>query len=401
MVLPENIKCVIFDLDGTLAKFPIDYKSMRAELRKIFNTDSKFKPLIPEIKKYDEKRGYEVVDKYELASVSKAVLMDEVIDLYKKSFDRKVVILTRNGKKMVKLFLKNFNLPLPHLIVSRDDVSELKPNKAHLQPVFAKFGFKKEEYILIGDSKHDEELADNVGIDFINIDNNLERIANNHNYGEGFNGILMDYRFKAFRRFLGVNKSILELGPAEGHMTRKLVEITNDLTVVDGSGIFLKRLKLKYPYINTIHSYFENMNLEKKFDIILLCHILEHVNNPVKILSFLKRNMHESTKIIVTVPNAYSIHRLLGVEMGLLKDVHELNSSDLKVGHRRVYDFDLLIDDCKKAGLKVIHKQGIFLKPFSNSQLEKFPRKVWEGLYKLGDKFPNNCAELLLVCQNQ
>lgn len=45
------IKGVIFDLDGTLIKLPINYNKIFEKLNDLFKTNDEFKPLIPTILK--------------------------------------------------------------------------------------------------------------------------------------------------------------------------------------------------------------------------------------------------------------------------------------------------------------------------------------------------------------
>ena len=43
------IKGIIFDLDGTLVRLPIQYDKIFKKLQKLFDTSDEFKPLIPTI----------------------------------------------------------------------------------------------------------------------------------------------------------------------------------------------------------------------------------------------------------------------------------------------------------------------------------------------------------------
>jgi len=176
-----KIKCVVFDLDGTLAKFPIDYDSMRGELKELFiksGKESSFKPLIQEIRRLAEEIGdenilqeaFKIIDKYEEKAVKNSQLIGNTIEFYNKCMEKGIetAILTRNGKKMVNLFLSKYNLKKPKVICSRDDSVLLKPDPAQFEIIEKKTNFKKEEYLLLGNSEHDRELARNVSIRFIN-----------------------------------------------------------------------------------------------------------------------------------------------------------------------------------------------------------------------------------------
>jgi len=196
--------------------------------------------------------------------------------------------------------------------------------------------------------------------------------------------------------------SILELGCADGVMTRLLINDFKDVTVIDGSSIALERLKENIKDWNglSICSYFENVeSLPKKYDAIIMAHILEHVKDPVLVLEKYKGFLSENGKIIITVPNAMSFHRLAGVKMGLLNSIYELNDTDRNVGHLRVYDFDKLAADIEKSGLKILQRDGHWLKFLSNKQIEQYmDYKAIEAYFEMGRQFMENAAEIVVVC---
>lgn len=181
MDISENIKCIIFDLDGTLANFNIDYESMRNELKSFFKKygeTSEFSPLIQEIQKISTKlnnpqiikEAYEIIDKYELESLNDVKIIEKIAELYKKySSNKKIIILTRNGNKLVEAFLDKYHLPYPEFISSRDNCQNLKPDIEQFDIFYKKLFLDKKGYLLIGDSYHDEELAKRTRINFKNV----------------------------------------------------------------------------------------------------------------------------------------------------------------------------------------------------------------------------------------
>ena len=129
-------------------------------------------------------------------------------------------------------------------------------------------------------------------------------------------------------------------------------------------------------------------------------HILEHVDNPIDIMIRAKEWLSDNGVMILGVPNALSIHRLVAVKMGLLKAPNELNERDYQLGHQRVYSMETFIKDIKEAGLTIIEKGGVFFKPLSNGQIEtNWNDNMIEGFYELGKDFPENAAEIFVVCK--
>ena len=154
-------------------------------------------------------------------------------------------------------------------------------------------------------------------------------------------------------------KNLLELGPAMGHMTKFLVNDFENISVVEGSKELLDLIP-NYDNIEKHHSYFEEFETDKKFDTIIMSHVLEHIENPIKILKLISRWLSENGIIIISVPNSKSLHRLAAVEMGLLESEYELNQRDLVLGHYRVYDLNSLKKDIIESSLKIIDEGGVF-----------------------------------------
>lgn len=216
----------------------------------------------------------------------------------------------------------------------------------------------------------------------------------------GFNSKLLELRYEHFKKFFK-GKTCLELGCADGKGTKMLLKYFDEVVAVDGSEKLINQAKreIKSSKVTFITSYFENLITKKKFDVIVLAHILEHVDDPVQILKVAKKFLKKGGHMLVDVPNALSIHRQVGVLMGMIKTEYTLNDADLSIGHQRVYDLDLLKKDMKKVGLKVVNEGGIFLKPFSNAQMETLlDEKGVNAFNEVGSRYPHLSAEIFVVC---
>lgn len=95
--------------------------------------------------------------------------------------------------------------------------------------------------------------------------------------------------------------------------------------------------------------------------------------------------------MVVVVPNARSLHRLLGQAAGLLDDVHRLSPEDLELGHQRYFDLDSLRRLVEGAGLRIVSAEGIFLKCLPTAQLERLalPPEVGDAFFTLGASYPD------------
>jgi 2-polyprenyl-3-methyl-5-hydroxy-6-metoxy-1,4-benzoquinol methylase len=225
----------------------------------------------------------------------------------------------------------------------------------------------------------------------------LESIAGDSWYARGVNGASVAYSGEIFaRHFRG--GSCLELGPAEGVMTERLAQEFDDLTLVDGSDLFCADLRERYPDAEVVHSLFEDYSPERRFDAIVLGHVLEHVIDPRALLAAAREWLEPDGAVYAAVPNARSLHRQAAVMMGLLAEEHELNEQDVHHGHRRVYDPESFRQDFLAAGLRIRVFGGYWLKPLANSQIDAdWTPEMIRSFMALGERYPDVAAEIYVV----
>lgn len=226
----------------------------------------------------------------------------------------------------------------------------------------------------------------------------LSRLAPDFSSEHGFNARLIDFRFEAMRPFLEGRGSCVELGSADGRMTERLATLFTDLVAVDGTEAYVAEVARRLPQVEAVHSLFEEYAPGRTFGAAVLGHVLEHVEDPVAILRVAAGLLEPGGVAIVTVPNAGSIHREVGVAMGMLASTTELNEADHRIGHRRVYTREALIADVRAAGLSAMNVGGVFLKPLSNGQIEEqWPDPLVDAFHEVGKLHPELCAELMVV----
>jgi 2-polyprenyl-3-methyl-5-hydroxy-6-metoxy-1,4-benzoquinol methylase len=230
----------------------------------------------------------------------------------------------------------------------------------------------------------------------------LDRIQSSAKwYKEGqldFDKRLIGYRFLSLKPFF-VGTSALELGSAEGEMTALIRKEFEHVTSVDGAKELLDIMP-DWTNVQKVHSLFEDFDTPVRYGTIFMEHILEHVDDPVSLLRRVSNWMAPDGRVLIGVPNALSIHRLVAVKMGLLSSPYELNDRDHILGHRRVYDLESLTSDISDAGLIPENVGGVFFKPLSNAQMEKnWTDEMINGFFDLGKDFPDRCAELFAVCR--
>lgn len=216
----------------------------------------------------------------------------------------------------------------------------------------------------------------------------------------GFNAQMIDYCFRSLRPWVAGARRCIELGCADGRMTEKLARCVGELTAVDGNPDYVKAVKASVPGVEAVHALFEEIECERPYDVAVLGHVLEHVEDPVRVLRRAASLVRPGGRVIVTVPNGHSLHREVGVAMGLLADRQELNDGDRRIGHRRVYVRRELLADVARAGLSTVHVGGVFLKLLSDAQIEEcFSPELIEACYEVGTAHPELCANLLVVAE--
>jgi SAM-dependent methyltransferase len=211
---------------------------------------------------------------------------------------------------------------------------------------------------------------------------------------QDFDNTLLTYESQLLRSRLK-GPAVLEMGCGRGTTTHLLLEAFPTLHVVDASERCLALARRGAPATACFMcSYFEHFDPPTKYDSIVLAHVLEHLDNPIGVLTRATGWLKRGGSLHIVVPHANSLHRRIGVAMGFLPKVDALNERDLSLGHRRVYTCATLHDDLRAAGVEPVHEEPILLKILSNAQMEKLDPPLIKALFQLGHQFPDLCADL-------
>jgi 2-polyprenyl-3-methyl-5-hydroxy-6-metoxy-1,4-benzoquinol methylase len=202
-------------------------------------------------------------------------------------------------------------------------------------------------------------------------------------------------------------ESILELGSYKGQFTNRLMEHFKSITCIEASNEAIKEARKTLPRdIQIIQGSFEEVKLEQKFDLIVMTHVLEHLDNPEIVLKRIKKEwLNRDGKLIIVVPNANAISRQIAVEMGIIESSTSITESEYLHGHRATFNLETLNKIVRNAKLDVVSQTGIFLKSFANFQWdlilkeEIVGQEYLDGCYVVGQKYPDLCASLMLVCK--
>jgi len=180
-----DVKAVIFDLDGTIVSFNLDYKALRGEVRvcllrvgvpasvlsvkdSIFEMLKKTEIFVRNSGKSTEameeirNEVLAIAEKYELEAARDTSLLpgaSETLTALKR-MGLKIGLFTLNSDKAANYILQRFKLSdFFGVTVPRNKVDFVKPNPEHLEMALKVLGVAPEETVVVGDGNVDMQSA--------------------------------------------------------------------------------------------------------------------------------------------------------------------------------------------------------------------------------------------------
>jgi HAD superfamily hydrolase (TIGR01549 family) len=179
------IKAVIFDLDGTIATFNLDYKMVRADVRtyllnngipsSLLAVNENIFEMLNKTEIYLKNQGkpttviqtlrkeaMKITEKYELEAATKTSLLSGATETLKtlKNRNVKLALCTINSQRSMNYILKRFSLTeFFDTTIPREKAAHVKPNPEHLKAALEILKAEPQETIVIGDSATDMQAA--------------------------------------------------------------------------------------------------------------------------------------------------------------------------------------------------------------------------------------------------
>lgn len=218
--------------------------------------------------------------------------------------------------------------------------------------------------------------------------------------------VMHKFMIRSFEPFF-VEGNVLELGSYKGDFTKRLLPYFKSIHGIEASSEAIKEAKEKLGNkVEFIESTFEDFRTDQLYDNIILTHTLEHLEDPVFILSKINQWLSDKGRLFLVVPNANAPSRQIAVKMGLISHNSAITDGERIHGHHITYSLDTLERDVSKSGLNVVFRTGIFFKALANFQFDKIMKETdaiseeyLEGCFKLGHHYPDLCASLFLLCE--
>jgi len=179
------VKAVVFDLDGTIASFNIDYKTVRAEVRSfliraglpasVLSINESIFEMLKKTEIFMKNNGKSektmtetrdkalaIAEKYELEAAKTTSLLPGILETLKtlKKMNLKIGLCTINSEKSTNYILKRFGIAeFFDAVISRNSVKYVKPNTEHLEAALKALGVNPEEAMVVGDGVSDMKCA--------------------------------------------------------------------------------------------------------------------------------------------------------------------------------------------------------------------------------------------------
>lgn len=223
----------------------------------------------------------------------------------------------------------------------------------------------------------------------------VERAASSYYFTSQQTGIDNRCRERMIRRCLPHVKpaaSILELGFMDGQWTDHFLRKGCRVTAVEGATRNVEFGRAKYrdePRVELIHALFQDYEPGEQFDIVHMGGMLKHLDDPAHLLRRARRWLLPGGILIATTPNARSLHRRLGVYMGLLKDLDALSPTDIAVGNNRHYDLPTFRQLIETSGYDIVEIGTAIIKPASSDKIEAWPDDLLDALDKIASEIPD------------
>lgn len=206
------VNAVVFDLDGTISSFNVDYTTVRSEVRSmliangvpgsllapkesIFEMLNKTEIFLRNSKKLPNaiddlrQRSLGLAEKYELEAAKCTSVLPGVRETLAaiKKLGLKIGLCTINGERSAQYILNRFRIRhFFDAVVSRDSVRHVKPNVEHLESVLLELGVKAQETVLVGDGKSDMACASELKAIAVGLPTGIATAADLINSGANY-----------------------------------------------------------------------------------------------------------------------------------------------------------------------------------------------------------------------
>ncbi|MCR8454405.1 MAG: HAD family hydrolase [Crenarchaeota archaeon] len=156
---------LIFDLDGTLVKLPINYDELRRRLYKEFGDEKVFTSIYSFLLSLtdDERvKAFEIIDEFELESIQNMYIDPKLNESFRIIEGVTKALVTLQGLKPASKVLEVLGLKDKFSIIVTREYSLNRTDQ--LMYVLEQAGVDKSRVVFIGDTENDHKASEAVGI---------------------------------------------------------------------------------------------------------------------------------------------------------------------------------------------------------------------------------------------
>ena len=147
-------------------------------------------------------------------------------------------------------------------------------------------------------------------------------------------------------------------------------------TVVEPARDFAKvalDLASSHPRVRVLQVTVEDIRSvlpDDTFDFVIASAFLHEVPEPAPILAAIREVCRPAGVVHINVPNARALHRLVGIEMGVLSHVFQTSELGKALYRQREFDRDSLMALLEQAGFRILRFGTFALKPLTHEQMQ-------------------------------
>ena len=171
-------------------------------------------------------------------------------------------------------------------------------------------------------------------------------------------------------------KSVLDIGCARGYLGRLLKEKgalrVEGIDISEGALVEANKV-LDQTYALDLEGEWPEELKAKKFDVIIMAEVLEHVFDPVKVLKNVQRVLKDGGIIIITTPNFMTWTNRVKFIFG---DFQYQDQGMFDFGHIRWFTHEYLKKVLRDSGFKIVEEKNIIF-PGKLTKILKF----WPSLF--------------------
>lgn len=169
---------------------------------------------------------------------------------------------------------------------------------------------------------------------------------------------------------------VLDVGIGLQPVSRALNGEPKSLTLVEPILSLLDRDRREFPdsqavrFGGVVEDFPSAMIPEGGFGLSLLSSVLHEASDPLRMLNSVWSVMEPQAVLIVVVPNRHSIHRVLGVHLGMLDSLTSQTRTETLMQQRHAFSRETLRSMLDECGFQEEASYTHFLKPFTHLQMQ-------------------------------